>query len=90
MEDVPVEKIKDHEKPVPTAWRPALKQLVDKIALGAESKALSNIEIGLIVAKLNQVTTIILTVIPINLVPFTNKLGKRRSISGTHLIGECW
>lgn len=48
MEDILVEKIEDHELPIPTEWRLALKQLADKIVLGAEIEALPNIEIGLI------------------------------------------
>lgn len=39
-------KIEAHELPIPTAWRPALKQLADKAILGTEIKTLSNIKIG--------------------------------------------
>ena len=45
MEIVPVEKDDESEKPIPTAWRSALKQLADKAVFGTEIKNQPDIKI---------------------------------------------
>lgn len=51
MEIVRVEKNNEFEKPVPTAWRSALKQLADKVVFGTEIKNQPDIEIDEIDSK---------------------------------------